>query len=134
MSYARQMLDTYPTALVVDAGVLAAAIDAITECAQACIADTDADLSEQNVAEMVRCIRLCLDCADVCAAAAGVISRPADYDANVTKPLLEACVAICRSCGDECERHARMHEHCRVCAEACRRCEQACRELLDTMK
>jgi uncharacterized membrane protein len=134
MSYARQMLDTYPTALVVDAGVLAAAIDAITECAQACIADTDADLSEQNVAEMIRCIRLCLDCADVCAAAAGVISRPAGYDANVTKPLLEACVAICRSCGDECERHARMHEHCRVCAEACRRCEQACRELLDTLK
>ena len=134
MSYARQMLDTYPTALDVDAGVLAAAIDAITECAQACIADTDADLSEQNVAEMVRCIRLCLDCADVCAAAAGVISRPADYDANVTKPLLKACVAICRSCGDECERHARMHEHCRVCAEACRRCEQACRELLDTLK
>jgi hypothetical protein len=134
MSYARQMLDTYPTALDVDEGVLAAAIDAITECAQACIADTDADLSEQNVAEMVRCIRLCLDCADVCTAAAGVTSRPADYDANVTKPLLEACVAICRSCGDECERHARMHEHCRVCAEACRRCEQACRELLDTLK
>jgi Domain of Unknown Function (DUF326) len=134
MSYARQMLDTYPTALDVDEGVLAAAIDAITECAQACIADTDADLSERDVAEMVRCIRLCLNCADVCAAAAGVTSRPADYDADVTKPLLEACVAICRSCGDECERHARMHEHCRVCAEACRRCEQACRELLDTLK
>jgi len=134
MSYARQMLDTYPTTLDVDEGVLAAAIDAITECAQACIADTDADLSEQNVAEMVRCIRLCLDCADVCTATAGVTSRPADYDANVTKPLLEACVAICRSCGDECERHARIHEHCRVCAEACRRCEQACRELLDTLR
>jgi Domain of Unknown Function (DUF326) len=31
------------------------------------------------------------------------------------------------------ERHARMHEHCRVCAQACRRCEQACRELLVTL-
>jgi len=48
--------------------------------------------------------------------------------------LLEACVAICKSCGDECERHAQMHEHCRVCAEACRRCEQACRQLLAAMK
>ena len=134
MSYARQMLDTHPTALDVDAGVLAAAIDAITECAQACIADTDADLGERDVTEMVRCIRLCLDCADICTAAAAVTSRPAGYDANVTKLLLEACVAICRSCGDECERHARMHEHCRVCAEACRRCEQACRELLETRK
>jgi uncharacterized protein DUF326 len=134
MSYARQMLDTYPRALNVDAGMLAAAIDAITGCAQACIADTDADLGEQDAVEMVRCIRMCLDCADVCTATAGVISRPADYDADLTTPLLEACVAICKSCGDECERHARMHEHCRVCAEACRRCEQACRALLDALK
>jgi hypothetical protein len=134
MSYARQMLDTYPRALTVDASLLAAAIDAITDCAQACIADTDADLGEQNVTEMVSCIRLCLDCADVCTATAGVTSRPGGYHADVTKPLLEACVAICKSCGEECERHARMHEHCRVCAEACRRCEQACRELLDVLK
>jgi Domain of Unknown Function (DUF326) len=133
MSYARQMLDTYPRAFDVDVGMTAAAIDAMTDCAQACIADTDADLSEQNVAEMVRCIRLCLDCVDICTATAGVVSRPANYDADVTKPLLEACIAICKSCGDECERHARMHAHCRVCAEACRRCEQACRELLDTL-
>ena len=134
MSYARQMLDTYPRALNVDAGVLAAAIDALSDCAQACIADNDADLGEQDVTEMVRCIRLCLDCADVCTATVGVISRQAEYDADVTRPLLEACVAICKSCGDECERHAQMHAHCRVCAEACRRCEQACRELLDALK
>jgi len=134
MSYARQVLDTYPGTFPVDAGVLAATIDALTDCAQACTADVDADLSEQNVTEMVKCIRLCLDCADVCTATAGVISRQAEYDANVAKPLLEACAASCKSCGDECERHARMNEHCRVCAEACRRCEQACRELLDAMK
>ena len=133
MSYARQMLDTYPHALNVDASMLAAAIDAMTDCAQACITDTDADLGEQNVTEMIRCIRLCLDCADVCTAAVGVTSRPAGYDADVTKPLLQACVAICKSCGDECERHAHM-PHCQVCAEACRRCEHACRELLDALK
>jgi hypothetical protein len=28
-----------------------------------------ADLSEQNLAEMVKCIRLCLDCTDICTAA-----------------------------------------------------------------
>jgi hypothetical protein len=33
MSYARQMLDTYPRALDADAGMLAAAIDATTDCA-----------------------------------------------------------------------------------------------------
>jgi hypothetical protein len=134
MSYARQLLDTYPGTGTVDAGALAAAIDALSDCAQACIADVDADLSEQNVTEMVTCIRLCLDCADVCTAALGVTSRQASYDASVTRPLLEACVVICKSCGDECERHARHHEHCRFCAQACRRCELACRELLDALR
>ena len=130
MSYARQMLDSYPRTFNLDANMLAAAIDALSDCAQACTADVDADLSEQDLAEMVKCIRLCLDCVDVCTATAGVTSRLAEYDANVIRPLLEACVAICKSCGDECERHARHQVHCRVCAEACRRCERACRELL----
>ena len=133
MSYARQMLDAYPRALTVDAELLAATIDALSDCAQACTADTDADLSESNLAEMVTCIRLCLDCTDICAATAAVIGRLTDYNADVTRPLLDACVAICKSCGDECERHAQHHEHCRVCAQACRRCEQACRELLDAL-
>ena len=134
MSYARQMLETYPRGLNVDPGVLAATIDALNDCTQACAADADADLSEPNVAELVKCVRLCLECTDVCGATVGVVSRQAEYDANVAKPLLEACVASCKSCGDECEQHARMHEHCRVCAEACRRCERACRELLAAMK
>jgi uncharacterized membrane protein len=130
MSYARQLLDTYPRSFKVEVDRLATTIDAIDDCAQACTADTSADLSEGNVGELVKCVRLCLDCADICAAAGAVISRRAEYDANVTRPLLESCAAICKSCGDECERHAHMHEHCRVCAEACRRCEHACRDLL----
>ena len=134
MSYARQLLDAYPGAVTADAGMLADAIDALSDCAQACIADADADLREQDPAEMVKCIRLCLDCTDVCAATLGVVSRQGDSGAAVTRPLLEACVAICKSCGDECERHARHHAHCRVCAEACRRCEQACSELLGALK
>ena len=113
MSYARQMLETYPRDLNVDPGVLAATIDALNDCTQACAADADADLSEPNVAELVKCIRLCLECTDVCGATVGVVSRPAEWDANVVKPLLEACVASCKSCGDECEHHARMHAHCR---------------------
>jgi hypothetical protein len=134
MSYARQMLDTYPRTVTVDADLLAATIDALSDCAQACIADTGADLSEQNLAEMVKCIRLCLDCTDVCTATAGVLSRLADYDPGTTRPLLDACAAICENCGDECQRHAPHHPHCRVCEQACRRCEQACRDLLAALE
>ncbi len=133
MSYARRLLNTYAYTVTLETDRLGPAIEAMNDCAQACIADVDADLSEPNLAEMVRCIRLCLHCADVCAATAGVASRPGEYEAEVMRPLLEACVASCRTCGDECERHAH-HEHCRVCAEACRRCEQACKDLLAALK
>jgi erythromycin esterase-like protein len=129
MSYALQMLESSSTPTV-DAKLLAAAIDAMSDCAQACTADADADLREEDVAEMVTCIRLCLDCADVCTATAGVTSRQTAYDAALLARLLEACVAVCAACADECARHADTHAHCRVCEEACRRCVQACRELL----
>jgi len=130
MGYARQILASSIGKSPLDSALLGDALDALNDCIQACIADTDADLSEKDLADMVRCVRLCMHCTDVCAATAGVLSRPAEYDPNVVRPLLESCVAICKSCGDECERHARHHEHCRICAEACRRCESACRKLL----
>jgi len=69
--------------------VLAATIDALNDCAQACTSDADADLSERNVSDLIKCIRLCLECTDVCGATAGVVSQ-AEYDTNVTAPLLEA--------------------------------------------
>jgi hypothetical protein len=129
MSYAKQILDTYPTSAI-DTKLLAATIDALNDCAQACTADADADLGDEHIAEMITCIRLCLDCADVCTATVRVTSRVTAYDAGVTRPLLEACATICARCGDECERHAGTHAHCKVCEESCRRCERACRDLL----
>ena len=59
MSYARQMLDACPRALNVDTGLLAATPEALNDCTQACVADSDCDLGEQNVIEMVTGIRLC---------------------------------------------------------------------------
>ena len=134
MSYARQMLDSYPSALDVDAGLLATTIDALSDCFQACVADADADFREQHGPNLVKCIRLCLDCADICSATVGITSRQTERDSNVTRLLLEACTAACKACADECEQHAPYHAHCRVCLAACRRCEQACRQLLAAMK
>ena len=133
MAQARQMLDTYPRSFNLDADVLARAIEAIVECANTCTQCADACLSEQDVAAMAKCIRLNLDCADVCLAASRVISRQTEYDANVTRPIVEACAAACRSCGDECESHGEGMAHCAICAESCRRCEQACLRMLEAM-
>jgi hypothetical protein len=134
VSYAKQMLDTYPRSFNVDATLLVETTEALMDCAQACVACADACLSEDDVAMLVKCIRSNLDCADICAATLRVVSRQTEYDANVTRAQLEACAQVCSSCGDECERHAKHGmDHCRVCAEACRRCEDACRRLASAM-
>ena len=134
MSIAAQMLETYPKDLGgVDRQRLRECIEACYECAQACTACADACLGEDMVAELTKCIRSNLDCADVCDTTGRVLSRHTGYDANLTRSVLEACATACQACGDECAAHADMHEHCRVCAEACRRCEAACRELLDAL-
>jgi hypothetical protein len=128
-----EMIETYPATIDLDRQLLARVIDALVACSQACTACADACLSEDMVAELRKCIRTNLDCADSCAATARILSRQTEYDANITRAHLQACIQACRSCGDECEQHAQMHEHCRVCAEACRACEEACRELLVTI-
>lgn len=134
MTQATAMLQTYPADLGgVDRDRLARCIEECFTCAQTCTACADACLSEPQVAALTRCIRENLDCADICETTGRVLSRHTGYDANLTRAVLEACAMACRSCGDECDRHAGRHEHCRVCAEACRRCEQACHELIATL-
>ena len=134
MARAATMLETYPADLGrVDRQALAACIEACVECAQACTACADACLSEDPAANLGRCIRTNLDCADVCETTGRVLSRHTGYDANVTRTVVQACIAACRSCAEECVRHS-MYEHCQVCAESCRRCEQACQQLLDSLR
>src|SRR3954468_20074910 len=117
MSHASQMLKTYPREVTVDKKVLAHCIEACFDCGQACTACADDCLSEESDAELVKCIRTNADCADVCMAAGQVLSRQTEYDANMSRTVLEACAQACKACGDECSLHAEMHEHCKVCAE-----------------
>jgi hypothetical protein len=125
-----EMLQSYPSTINLDRELLARVIDAVIACAQACTACADACLSENGVADLRKCVRSNLDCADSCEVTSRILSRHTGYDSNITRAHLEACIAACRACGDECEQHAEMHEHCRICAEACRACESACREML----
>lgn len=125
-----EMLHTYPASITLDRDLVARVVDALVTCSQACPACADACLSEDMVADLRTCIRTNLDCADSCATAARILSRHTGYDATITRAHLESCVAACRACGDECDRHAGMQERCRVCAEACRACEAAGEELL----
>lgn len=130
MAVAQDMLRTTPSKIGFPADDLAACIQACLECAQACTACADACLGEDMVAELRRCITTDLGCADVCEATGRILSRQTGYDAALTRAVLTACQEACHLCAEECERHAAMHEHCKVCAAACRRCEEACGRLL----
>jgi hypothetical protein len=124
------MLDAYPGGHVLDKKLLTRGIETCLECAQACTACADADLGEQMVADLVKCARLNLDCADMCETTAQVLTRQTGYDRDMTRAVVQACAQACKVCGDECDRHAQMHEHCRVCAEVCRGCQQVCEKVL----
>jgi hypothetical protein len=128
------MLENHPAPIGIERVQLAATIDTLIMCSEACTACADACLSEQMVAQLRTCIRLNQDCADVCATTARVLSRHSSFDANLVRAQLEACVIACQACAAECSLHADMHEHCRICAEACSRCERACRELLAALR
>lgn len=130
MTTTQRMLATYPKDIHYDRTKLAAAIDTVIDCAETCTQCADACLSEDMVASLTACIRTDLDCADICGATARVLSRHTAFNPDVTRSQLQACVAACHACAEECEKHAAMHEHCRICAEVCRACEQTCRELL----
>ena len=117
----------------VDAALLAC-IEACFSCAQFCISCADASLAEEMVAELRRCIRLDLDCADLCLATGKLAIRRTGANGETLAAALEACATLCRLCAEECDRHAARHEHCRLCAEECRRCEAACREAIGSIR
>ena len=116
-----------------DRAALIECIDACFECAQTCSACADACLAEDMVAQLRRCIRLNLDCADICGTTGRMLTRQTEPKTRLLMVQVEACMQACSACGDECESHGEMHEHCRICAEACRRCEAACNRLIAAM-
>jgi hypothetical protein len=83
-----QMLDTGPGPGILANESLIPCIEACFDCAQSCSACADACLGESSVADLARCIRLNLDCADVCIAMGRVLSRQQHADGRVIRSQL----------------------------------------------
>lgn len=130
---AHEMISTHPHVQGSTNDVLIRCIEECYSCAQTCTSCADACLGEKMVEQLTQCIRLNLDCADVCAATGSVATRRTGSNEQVIRAMLAACETACRLCAEECERHASHHEHCRICAESCHRCEQACQEAARSM-
>lgn len=100
-----------------------ALVQALIECARTCDMCADACLNEQDVKMLARCIKLDLDCAEVCYEAVRLVQR----NSEITQQFMSVCEKVCTMCYEECNKHRSMHEHCAICADACRKCADACK-------
>lgn len=125
--HAHAIISTHPEVKGSTNDALIRCIEECLDCAQVCTSCADACLGEDKVSELRQCIRLNMDCADVCMATATIATRRTGTNEQLIQQMLDVCAMACRMCGEECAKHAQMHQHCKVCAEACRSCEDACR-------
>ena len=98
-------------------------IQACEQCAQECDHCAVACLTEDDVQMMERCIRLDMDCSQICRLAVAYMSRGSE----LTTSMCQLCAEVCDTCAEECARHE--HDHCQRCAEACRQCAEECRKM-----
>lgn len=126
----KEMISKHPDVKGSTADKLLRCIEECYSCAQTCTACADACLAESKVESLKQCIRLDLDCADICVATGTMASRRTGSNVEVLRAVIQACERACRACGEECQKHAGHHEHCKICADACNRCADACKEAL----
>jgi hypothetical protein len=132
--YAREMTITHPNAVRGVNSALVHCVEDAYACAQACAACADACLGEPHAGQLSQCIRLNLDCSDICLAAGRIATRRTGENDPVVVRVLKTCAEACARCAAECQRHAARLEHCRICAVMCRECEESCREALAGLK
>jgi hypothetical protein len=82
--------------------------------------------------DMRQCIRVCLDCSDVCEATGKLAARRTGSNEQVLREMLELCARVCDECAAECEKHD--HEHCKLCAQMCRECAADCRVAAESIQ
>ena len=131
MHYISEILKTHPSLKNEN---LIQTIESCVDCAAVCRICADACLSEDQVAAMVRCIKLNLQCEVVCQASAEVLIQSGSLGSEAHEHQLRACITVMESCAKECAKHASMHEHCQICEKSCRSCIDACRRFLSNLK
>ncbi|QGU09841.1 four-helix bundle copper-binding protein [Leclercia sp. J807] len=92
-------------------------------CAAACDHCAASCLEEGNLDMMRECIKLDMQCANICRLAAQFMTLNSDS----SQALCRLCADVCQKCGDECGKHE--HDHCQECSRACHHCAEQCRKM-----
>lgn len=98
-------------------------LDQCYACAAACNYCATACLSEGHAEAMAQCIRLDIECAEVCTLAANTMARESAFSAEICA----VCAKVCEACAAVCDKHE--EDHCQRCAAACRACADSCRSM-----
>ena len=96
-------------------------LEALNNCAAECNHCTIACLDEEDVKMLTRCIKLDIDCADICQLTASFVARGSEHAIH----LMKECAEICEACAQSCEQIDGMEE----CARVCRECAESCRRM-----
>ncbi|SRR6266540_3528588 len=126
MQTVQDILNKHPLKSQFKPNQIAELLTSIVECGQTSTVCADACLAEEMRNDLVRCIRLNQDCADLCEVTARILARQVQPDFALIRSQVQTLALACSACARECTSHASKHEHCRICSEACRRCENAC--------
>ena len=103
---------------------MAGCIQDCHECQVTCLATIQHCLRKGGVHADTRHIRVMMDCAEICSAAAGFMARSSDLHARTCA----VCSEVCGQCAASCEKISG-DEEMKACAQACWRCEASCREM-----
>ncbi len=126
--HAVQVISTHPDVKGNVNEALTRCLEECYNCAQHCTACADACIGEETDGALKQCIRLTMDCADLCLTTATLANRRSGSNEAILKEMLKLCESACRLCAEECEKHAERHQHCLICSQCRRTCEEACRE------
>ncbi|WP_322409334.1 hypothetical protein [Microbacterium invictum] len=107
-----------------DMDLMQACMDACAACEQACTV---------CATQMMDCAPACMNCADMCNTMLRAMLRMSGMTPAVMVSMLDACIAMCQLCMDECMRHADMSEVCRMCAQSCQACMDACMAMRESV-
>ncbi len=95
-------------------------LDVLERCMTACEACASENLKVENGISLQRCIRLTLDCGELCGFTARFVARESEFK----DILLKQCALVCKACEDECRRHENAASQ--QCADVCHECHLAC--------
>jgi hypothetical protein len=83
------------------------------------------DLVASGKRDHVPSLKSCVDCGDLCAIAAKIMTR----NGALIGPSCDGCAKACDACATACEKFPD-DAHMKACARACRDCAKACRDML----